>query len=250
MAEKESVPTLRVKGPTFEECAAKTRKTLGEAGAPIAEGILALGALVKGGTDEMRGYAAGAKGSAAKSETSAKAAEASAEAMKSENTTFIAQLREHGATLDAAAARVEGAVDSLTYGEAKGAEALKAVSKAVEGIPDQVKSAVAEATYIDVIIPQTDGSKVIERKSGGEALAYMGEYLAHVSQAAGDALGVAKEAKAEIAQLLAGVQAAFAAVDEKITLIMFKAQEAGAGFSPDEEAAVKEPSFKKGDTDG
>ena len=256
--------------PSIADSAAKVRLSLGEAGVPIAEALLITERQIKAGVDEMRGHSSGAHGSAVDAARSAGAAEASVATMRGQYSEFLTTLERQSGEIDSKVQRAETAaseaqsslrtiqretsevvstIAGLTHGDAKGVAALQQISEAVDEIPSLVRDAVAAATSIEVPEPGKEGSS--KTLSGGDAIAYLVQYLSNVSRSAGDAVGQAKvaleiatDAKTGLDALKGAIEGISAALDQKVTFLMVKLQNAGLGFSAAEVDAIEEPSYK------
>ncbi len=267
--EKPAVPNARK--PSIEDCAAQIRECLGKSGGPIAEALLIVAAQVEANkadlhnqvvvdTNEMRGYAHGARASAGKAAASAEETRVSVAALQEEYAAFLSELETAGGALATSAANAEAsaihaqssletiqrqttplisAIESLTDGEAKGVEALQQILGSVANIPDAIRAAVEEIIFIDVKTSTADGVETPKRLVGSDAMRYFRYGLSYVSQTAGEAIKAANDAKSEVAALVSSV----GNLDAKLSFIMYRLIEGGADFSQDEVASMEKPSY-------
>jgi dGTP triphosphohydrolase len=207
---------------TVEASAAKIKTFLGEAGVPIADGLMTLKSTLDAGINEMRGYANGADKSAQEAKASAGKALAAIEAQEGKNDAFLDKLDQKTSEMvgkvtlsEVAATRAEAALEDVrtetsevnlaikelkaTTSDGKpvtGVAALQAMSDNYKSIPSTVESAVETA---------------VSTKTQ------------YVSQTAGEALETAKKAESAVEELkgkldalASAVEDAFDSVDTKI----------------------------------
>jgi|GEM_PF-5499582 len=268
------VPTAQRK-PTIGDIATQIREDFGRFGGPLADALLIVAAQVETSkkdlshqveidSNEMRGYAHGARASAEKTAASAEQIQISVATLHSEYAGFLSELEAAGDKLASSAANAEEsalhaqssletiqtqttplitAIESLTRDGAQGVEALLQILGSVDKIPEAIKAAVESIIFIDVEATGPGGVKSAKRLVGSDALRYFRSGLSLVSQTAGDAIRAANDAKSGLEELNANVAAGLANVDNKLTLLMLKMQNAGIDFSEEEVAGIVESSY-------